>query len=233
MARDFDNIGHKNIELLRFYINKDLKKIDKKLSASNDNFLGYFFASLVDILIVFVFDDYLDCVPIQWRIGFIIGLIVLFWIVAKIIILITNWRVQDKKERGEDKYLPESIQEVIDDFDNIACDGLLICENYCQRYEQTTKEYLQDFYLYEIIHHLDKALAICDKICFGHSAYVSSKHDNLIDIYRMKNFLQFSQQIYDFLQLKIKNRELVDGLQGNINNLKIVLDRIKGKLNSL
>lgn len=233
MARDFDNIGHKNIELLRFYINKDLNKIDKKLATSNDNFLGYFFASLVDILIVFVFSDYLSCIPVQCRIALIIGLIVLFLIISKIIITITNRLSQSKKERGEDKYLPEKIQEVIDDFDNIACDGLLICENYRQRYEETAKVYLQDFYLYEIIHHLDKALIICDKVCAEQSLYASSEHDDLIDIYRIKNFLLFSSEIYDFLTAKIALKPQEYGLSESMNSLAVKRDRIKVKVDLL
>lgn len=233
MARDFDNIGHKNIELLRFYINKDLKRIDKKLATSNDNFLGYFFASLVDILIVFVFSDYLSCIPVQCRIALIIGLIILFLIISKLIITIANWLSQNSREKGTDKYLPDKIQEVIDNFDNIACDGLLICENYCQRYEETAKIYLQDFYLYEIIHHLDKALGICDEICKEYATYASSKHDDLIDIYRLKNFLQFSQEIYGFLIAKTEHREPIEGLQENIKGLNVILERIKKKLTSL
>ena len=31
MAKDFEQIGHKNIELLRFYLGKDISKIDKKI----------------------------------------------------------------------------------------------------------------------------------------------------------------------------------------------------------
>lgn len=230
MSKDFDYIGHKNIELLRFYINKDLTKIDKKLSTSSDNFLGYFLASLVDILIVFVFNDYLECVSILRRIILIIGLLVLFLLVSKIVIGFMKWRTQSKKQLGKDRYLTEEIQQVIDDFDNIACDGLLICENYCQRYEDTAKVYLQDFYLYEIIHHLDKALNICEEICSEQNLYASSEHDDLIDLYRIKNFVQFASEIYDFLMKRLENKSLEYGLQKSVYHLAITLDKLKSHL---
>lgn len=230
MAKDFNNTGHKNIELLRFYINKDLRRIDKKITANNDNFLGYFFASLIDILIVLVFDDYLTCVPILCRICFIVLLIVVFKIVSVLYKLITNsWR-RRRGELGKDRYLSENIQAVIDDFDNIACDGLLICENYSQRYMETEKVYLRDFYLYEIIHHLDKALRICDKICIDSDIYVSSRHDGLIDVYRLRNFLSFSREINNFLEEQTKDIKLEDGLQVKLKDLCTMLDRIKNKI---
>ena len=31
MAKDFEQNGHKNIELLRFYVSKDINRIEKKI----------------------------------------------------------------------------------------------------------------------------------------------------------------------------------------------------------
>lgn len=42
MSRDFEQIGHKNLELLRFYVSKDIRKIDAKIQNNESDLLGYF-----------------------------------------------------------------------------------------------------------------------------------------------------------------------------------------------
>ena len=52
-----------------------------------------------------------------------------------------------KKERisGKRAYtVSAEQQETIDDFDNIACDGLLICQNYIFKYNQSREQYIKD-----------------------------------------------------------------------------------------
>lgn len=51
------SIDHKNIELLRYYISRDMQRIEEKVDNDNNNMLGYFVASLVDVLIVSLFQD--------------------------------------------------------------------------------------------------------------------------------------------------------------------------------
>lgn len=52
MAKDFEQNGHKNIELLRFYVSKDINRIEKKIQKNESDLLGYFVGSLVDLFIV-------------------------------------------------------------------------------------------------------------------------------------------------------------------------------------
>ena len=77
--KNFDQPCHKDLELLRFYITKDIMRIEKKIQNNNNDVLGYFVASLVDILIVLLFnDDYWKCSPLCVKIGCIVVLLLLF-----------------------------------------------------------------------------------------------------------------------------------------------------------
>lgn len=92
MSRDFEQIGHKNLELLRFYVSKDIRKIDAKIQNNESDLLGYFLGSLVDVLVVLLFDDFFATfleayvTDINWqvmiKIVLIIALVGLFLLVS-------------------------------------------------------------------------------------------------------------------------------------------------------
>ena len=111
-------------------------------------------------------------------------------------------------------------QEMIDDFDNIACDGLLICQNYVVRYKQAEEQYIKDFYLYEIIHHLNKAASIGNVIYNNQKLYVSAMNTQLLDSYRINNFISFSQNIVRFLSDEIPEKSGNRELDNDMINLK-------------
>ena len=145
MNGDFDPNGHKNLELFRYYLNRDLQKIDSSIQDNRGELKGYFIASLVDILVVFLFSENWIDFGKKWtdeeiliKLITIVVLIVLFigvsWISNKIL---QYWHLK-RKESGREEYIvDEAKQRMIDGFDNIACDGLLICESYMERYGLT------------------------------------------------------------------------------------------------
>lgn len=49
MIGDFDPNGHKNLELFRYYLNRDLQRIDNSIQDNHGELKGYFVASLVEI----------------------------------------------------------------------------------------------------------------------------------------------------------------------------------------
>lgn len=235
MAKDFEQIGYKNLELLRFYVSKDIKRIDSKMQSNESELLGYFLASLVDLLIVVFFDDLLSqvisrtCNPI-FQIFIKICLIISFGFLFVTIVFVTkNIRENKIKKRkiiGKNVYIvSEDKQEVIDDFDNIACDGLLICQNYIIRYKEEKEDYIKSFYLYEIIHHIGKATDICNKIYTNQSLYISSKNHQLLDAYRVNNFIIFSKKIIDFLSTEIPEDSGDSDLDTEMRNLKELVNK--------
>ena len=57
MRNDFNSDSYKSLELFRYYLNRDLQKIDSSIKEGHDDLFGYFIASLIDIAIVTLFND--------------------------------------------------------------------------------------------------------------------------------------------------------------------------------
>lgn len=236
MAMDFEQIGHKNLELLRFYVSKDIKKIDDKMQDNGSNLIGYFIGSLIDILVVLLFDDvfdkfmeqYVSCLGIQilFKVLLLLLLIGLFIFAAWLTRTICVWYQKKNDVSGRSLYFVDAKkQEMIDDFDNIACDGLLICQSYIQRYGIAQADYIKDFYLYEIIHHLCKAADIFDEVYHHQSLYISSNNNQLLDSYRVNNFIDFAKEIINFLRSKIPENSGNTELDIDMANLEQLINQ--------
>lgn len=235
MAKDFEQIGYKNLELLRFYVSKDIKRIDKKMQDSGSNLIGYFIGSLVDILTVLLFSDILDQIIRQYVFGLWIQILIkilmlflligLFVLASRLTRKICLWYQKKNDVSGRSQYIVDSKkQEMIDNFDNIACDGLLICQNYIQRYGDIQENYIKDFYLYEIIHHLCKAADIFDEIYHHRNLYISSNNNQLLDSYRVNNFIDFAKEIINFLKSKISQNITNAELNKDMTNLNELIN---------
>lgn len=231
MAKDFEQIGHKNLELLRFYVTKDIKQIDEKLQENESDLLGYFLGSLIDILIVLLFDDgfnimislYTSCIFLQmvFKILLIFLLIILFILVSWITKKVKNFKLKKLRVSGKSAYVIKSEhQDMIDDFDNVACDGLLICKNYMYRYDKVNEMYLKEFYLYEIIHHLCKSSDIFNEIYDHQTLYISDSNNQLLDSYRINNFIVFARNIVEFLESEYGKSFSNKELEKDMINLK-------------
>lgn len=129
------------------------------------------------------------------------------------------------------KYEIENIKNHIDEFDNIACDGLLICKYYITKYkEENTEDKMQEFYLYEIVHHLKKSINIFKIIYDNKKLYIRSEtndEDYKIDSYRIKNFVKIAKEIYLFLENELKKHTEYkdDILRNDMNNIDIELEQ--------
>lgn len=228
MNSDFDPNNHKNLELFRYYLNRDLAKIDHNIQEKNNELLGYFIASLVDMSVVVFFDDLLKSKGFWCKVFAIFILIILFILVSIIINKIANWISNQRKESGKEEYLIDSArQAIIDGFDNIACDALLICENYIQKYQMAQKEHIKNFYLYEIIHHLTKSVDLFNEINNHHDLYISSKDSELIDSYRVNNYIDYAQAINKFLCDEFQNPIEDSELKKDLDNLNVAITKWK------
>lgn len=234
MSKDFNNFGHKNAELLRHYIVREMKKINKKISSDSNQIIGCFIASFVDILIVMIFDDVLKSYSICQRLLCLVTLIAFFVIASKIVTHILEKRKINYILLNKEKYNREEIEKYIDEFDNTACDGLLICQYYKKKYEENKDNIrgMQEFYFFEIVHHLNKSVKIFDKIYSNSDLYVRNEtidEDFKIDNYRVENFKQISKEIYLFLEKEMKKNSNYknDILKNDMKNVKIILKQSK------
>lgn len=213
-----NQIDHKNIELLRYYITRDIKRIETIVSNENSELSGYFIASLVDALIVALFSDYLLKLSILWKIVVVVVLIIAFIGVS----VFANWaKARYKRGRrasGRDDEKVEEVLKIVDEFDNIASDGLLLCSYYKDKYSAEKDSKRKTFYLYEMFHYLEKSFTVYRKIHQNYSMYVDTKKDYLISSYRVSNYLEIAQDLLNF----IKNETYDDcdvGLKVRINNV--------------
>ena len=85
------------------------------------------------------------------------------------------------------------------------------------------EKYIKDFYLYEIIHHLNKAASICNIIYNNQKLYVSAQNAQLLDSYRVNNFIIFSQNIVKFLSDEIPENSGNKELDDDMTNLKALV----------
>lgn len=220
MNGNFNSNSHKDLELLRYYLNRDLSRIDRNIQSNKIELLGYFVASLVDMSVVVLFSELLNGKSAWYKLLAVIILIVLFIAVSKTANYIATWISNRRKESGrEEYYLDDARQAIIDEFDNIACDALLICENDMQRYEETDIEYIKNFYLYEIIHHLTKSVDLFNEIYSHRDLYISSKNSELIDSYRVNNYIEFAKGINEFLRDAFKSQKIGNELETDLDNL--------------
>lgn len=230
MNNDFDPNNHKNLELFRYYLNRDLARIDHNIQSNHNELYGYFIASLVDMSIVVFFNDFFAHKSICIKLTSILVLIALFICVSKIANALGRRHNIRQKELGKEEYLlDDARQAIIDSFDNIACDSLLICENYLQRHQTAEEEYVKNFYLYEIIHHLTKSVDVFNEIISHPDLYISSKDSELIDSYRINNYIDYAKAIYKFLcdaiQKPITDLELkkdLENLNASVSSWKYV-----------
>ncbi len=226
MNGDFDPNSHKNLELLRYYLNRDLTRIDRNIQNSSNELLGYFIASLVDMSVVVLFSDLLSGKGVWFKLFAVFALIVLFVLVSKVSNKVANWISTRRKESGREEYLIDAAkQAIIDGFDNIACDALLICEEYMQRYQAAEKEHIKNFYLYEIIHHLTKSVDLFNEIDSHHDWYISSQDSELIDSYRINNYIDYAKAINQFLCNEIQNPISDPELKKDLDNLNESISR--------
>lgn len=230
MEKDFEQIGYKNLELLRFYVSKDIKKIDDKMQDNGSDLIAYFIGSLVDIMVVLLFNDSLDQIMNQYVSCLVLRILIKVIVLLSLIglFVFASWLTRAicilyKKKNdvsGRSRYIVDAKkQELIDSFDNIACDGLLICQYYILKYDNATESYIKNFYLYEIIHHLSKAADIFNEVYHNQALYISSKDNQLLDSYRVNNFIDFSKNIVNFLSLKISTNSGNAELDKDMTNL--------------
>ena len=212
------SIDHKNIELLRYYISRDMQRIQEKVDNDNNNLLGYFVASLVDVLIVSLFQDGLKQLNIIYRILLIGVFVFLFYVTYKVVNCFRRRRKQKKKTAGRDTDKPQEIIRIVDEFDNIAMDGLLLCIYYRDKCKEESDEKLRRFYFCECFHYLDKSCSVYRKIAIEKSKYVDTIDSQLISKYRVDNFLDIAKELASFTK---ENDSLVsdDGLEKQVLNV--------------
>lgn len=213
----------KNIERLRYRLNSDLSEIKEHINKNSDmwyeemilqissaiisamaagaitngefsNVKG-FIENLIGKLIHF---DILKSI-LGWGITllFFIGIYVLFFVIAKILIKRIKYV---KKNNGLNEQLKVDYQK---EFDNIACDSIFVAYEYKTAYEnpKLKDKNLKTFYFCEILHYLETACFITRDLCKHKSLFIKcGGRKEGVDLYRIYNMVDLMNEILSFLE---------------------------------
>lgn len=89
------------------------------------------------------------------------------------------------------------------------------------KYSLADKPYVRDFYFFEVIHHLTKSTDLFGEIYSHRDLYVSSKKAELIDTYRVNNYIDFARKINEFLNKEMSKYMADTEVKKDIENLNI------------
>ena len=202
----------KNTELFRYFVRVDLNnatnKILKQNRSSSSLIAGSIFSGSFSILGTYLSMNESQCnkicsffiITILFITFFIVGLL-LFKFGAFIVKFLIN---AIKKETLPSK---QEIKEYIDSFDHIACDNILISQNFIEEYKNgNISDELKEFYFYEIIYYTKVSVSIIQKLIINKDKCINDKNNiNRIHLFRLINILVMLKEICDFLNVNKDN----------------------------
>lgn len=234
----------KNFERIRYRISNDINKLGIQNKDSNDSmekelsstvFASVFSAFLTEVALNDKMETINWCDILSCLLIFVIIYIVAFW-VYKLITRKIKFFLGKRKHHKIDNSMENMIQ-IQKDFDNIACDSILVARDYRSAFENLKKleeegtaekdNNLKAFYLFEVMHYMETA-------CKKTKALVKHK-DKCIrtldegegaDIFRVKNIINIMHEIDEFLNNNLRELEgyadqqkAIDYQLGEIGNL--------------
>lgn len=226
----------KYLELLRFYLTEKISEINDTLKNNIDDEVNNIISSILSaIFAVFITSEAITANGIIATIVKVF-LVIAIWYIAKYIIW-DKHRIRKKIDKetidSDNKVLtPAKIKSLVDKFDHIACDGVLLSWNFLDKYasQSTTRKTEKEFYLIEAFYYFKKALLITWEVVYYAKCCVNN--DNVctgVAIYRLRN-------IYDSLldiNNEIEGYQKVDEFSDELEQVKHYLKDIKAFLDGV
>lgn len=227
----------KNFERLRYRIAVDIKQslsdIQNEKNKSEDIISNTVFATLFTI---FITDIAFEKVGNNYNWYKVVGLILLF-IVLYILSFYVYGKLSPKVRKLYNEVRINKVNDTYDnmikiqkDFDNIACDSILVANDYRDAFElllvhDNENRTLLFFYYYELMHYLWSA---CEKtrLLVRHKEYCIKTIDKAIgvDLYRVKNINNMMNELIIFLE---QNYIIVECNNDEKEIIKSQIDEIK------
>ncbi len=189
--------GFKNSEYLKYTISN---KIDQEFSQSrkdSSSYLIQIMSSIFTAAIASILSSTLNsliCIENQISkffaiLGITLVIIVLSYVLLYCLISVIHKEI---KERRILKLGYDDTHELIERFDNVACDSIIVVEKYLDDISNSTlKQEIKDYSLYEIIHYIRKATIITEAILNQRNKCISEKPDiSKIDMFRVRNVVK-------------------------------------------
>lgn len=187
----------KHLELLRFYvidkIDDSTKMIKEEKTNNIDEIVSTVFSALVSSA-TSALDITIDNRPVI-SIALKIFVLSIAFLVSKYISskVIKEIRINSNRNRIMKQELNQNeIKKLVDKFDHIACDGILLSKEYIDLYNSSQEDKnLSEFYYYESIYYFEKSLDIVKVIYNNRNQCINAeKSSGVIDAYRFNNLLK-------------------------------------------
>lgn len=239
----------KNFERLRYRISNDIKELVTDSKSNSDNMKeelsNTIFATVFSAFVTEVaFNTVSD--PIDWcSIIKMIAIFIFLYIVSYGLYSFFHPRIiaflKERKLNVVDKSMDAMIK-IQKDFDNIACDSILVARNFKLEYQRLkdsensledieSNKSLKVFYYFEIMHYL---MTACEKT----KALVKNKEKCIktldesegVDTFRVINILNIMQELDDFLD---NNLEIIQDYNDQEEAIKYQHQQIKSLIQSI
>lgn len=239
----------KNFERLRYRISNDIKNLVIDNKSSNDNMReeisNTIFATIFSAFITEIaFSSNVETV--EWC-GIVISILI-FIIVYVVSYRVYNWAHKKlelfwgiRKLQTVDKSMDAMIQ-IQKDFDNIACDSILVARDFKIAFEKLEKDEengdsgedknLKAFYLFETMHYLGTACEKTKDLVQNRQKCIRTLDESEgVDIFRVKNIISIIQELDVFLDNKlgvlVDYEDQREAINFQHKRIKELIDKIK------
>lgn len=236
----------KNFERLRYRISNDVKKIvddnkkdndDIKSQIANTIFATIFSASITEVVFNDIGTEFDFLTIISW-----IGLFIIVYIISYLIynVLFGKFASMYKVRKLHSvKNSDLEIAQIQKDFDNIACDSILVAVEYKNKFDAIdsgiSSAKLKIFYYYETMHYLNSS---CEKTLIllkNKDRCVRTMNEATgVDLFRIINIADIMTELKDFLECNYKSisvdNKQNDSIRFELNKTQKIIDEIKKRL---
>lgn len=103
------------------------------------------------------------------------------------------------KEGSSDTFT--GVNQCVKDFDNIACDSVLLAKGYMTEVLEVKDHLLQQFYYYEIMHYIETANTKINSLMINKAECIKRPEKaSGVELFRLDNILDMEEEIYKFLK---------------------------------
>lgn len=201
----------KNFERLRYRISNDMERLlgdkesksdDIKKELSNTIFATVFSAFITEI----AFSDNVTEFGIKNIVLnitiFVIVYVVSYWGYNKSVEKISQYILQ-RRIHETAPTMRDSI-EIQKDFDNIACDSIIVAKEFQEEFIASENN-LKKFYYFEVLHYIETASEKTQKLVENRNCIRSADNEFGVDIFRIRNAVKLMEESVEFLKENFEN----------------------------
>lgn len=207
----------KYIELLRFYVTDKIGQTTQSIKSSLSNDTEEMKSSILSaIFSLFISSEFIKINGYGGAFLKVFIVIISYFSLKFVIKKIQRYRKTNKEQKAADEssLTKDEAKSLIDKFDHIACDGILLSRDYFQKYDdiqvgKADNERL--FYLFEAFYYYKKALQIAALVVkYPKSCFNNANNINGISMYRFINVYNSLDEIMGQLNGEIKSVEKIE-----------------------